>query len=97
MDANVSFIHTISPSLSSDPSFQVDTWLSQEGKLEHLHSSEACKMTHILRLGSSYLRSCEATLIWSLLLSTTSLNSFKLIMILRNKWNNPLAPTLSCT
>ncbi|KAL2475631.1 Protein of unknown function (DUF760) [Abeliophyllum distichum] len=43
MDANVSFIPTIVPS-SSDNSGRVDTWPTQEGKLESLHSPEAYEM-----------------------------------------------------
>lgn len=43
MDANVSLIPTISSS-SSDSSDRVDTWPSQDGKLEQLHSPEAYEM-----------------------------------------------------
>ncbi|OVA19159.1 Protein of unknown function DUF760 [Macleaya cordata] len=43
MDANVSLIPTVAPS-SSDPSGRVDSWPSQEEKLEQLHSSEAFEM-----------------------------------------------------
>ncbi|XP_022894703.1 UV-B-induced protein At3g17800, chloroplastic-like [Olea europaea var. sylvestris] len=42
MDANVSLIPTLIP--SSDNSGRVDTWPSQEGKFESLHSPEACEM-----------------------------------------------------
>ncbi|OMO96150.1 hypothetical protein CCACVL1_05060 [Corchorus capsularis] len=43
MDANVSLVPAISPS-STDPSGRVDTWSSQEEKLEQLHSPEAYEM-----------------------------------------------------
>ncbi|KAL2553514.1 hypothetical protein Fot_07133 [Forsythia ovata] len=43
MDANVSLIPTIVPS-SSENSGRVDTWPTQEGKLESLHSPEAYEM-----------------------------------------------------
>ncbi|XAR49485.1 hypothetical protein NMG60_11032708 [Bertholletia excelsa] len=43
MEANVSLLPAITPS-SSNPSGQVDTWPSQEEKLERLHSSEAYEM-----------------------------------------------------
>ncbi|XWS50871.1 hypothetical protein CRYUN_Cryun12cG0126800 [Craigia yunnanensis] len=43
MDANVSLVPAITPS-STDPSGRVDTWPSQEDKLEQLHSSEAYEM-----------------------------------------------------
>ncbi|XP_022897204.1 UV-B-induced protein At3g17800, chloroplastic-like [Olea europaea var. sylvestris] len=42
MDANVSLVPTIVP--STDNSGRVDTWPSQEGKLESLHSPEAYEM-----------------------------------------------------
>ncbi|KAL8139744.1 hypothetical protein V2J09_005765 [Rumex salicifolius] len=46
MDAKVSLVPTVSSSSSSssDPSNRVDTWPSQEDKLERLHSSEAFEM-----------------------------------------------------
>lgn len=40
MDANISLI----PSLSPNPSGQVDSWPSEDGKLEELHSPEAYEM-----------------------------------------------------
>ncbi|KAI4352075.1 hypothetical protein L6164_006361 [Bauhinia variegata] len=40
VDANVSLV----PSITPDPSGRVDSWPSDEGKLEHLHSSEAYEM-----------------------------------------------------
>ena len=43
MDANVSLVPAITPS-STDPSGRVDTWPSQEDKLEQLHSPEAYEM-----------------------------------------------------
>ncbi|KAF3658185.1 putative purple acid phosphatase 17-like [Capsicum annuum] len=43
MDANVSLVPAISPS-SSEPSGRVDTWPSQDDKLEGLHSPEANEM-----------------------------------------------------
>lgn len=43
MDANVSLIPTVATS-SSDPSGRIDSWPSQEEKLEQLHSSEAFEM-----------------------------------------------------
>ncbi|KAF8389683.1 hypothetical protein HHK36_024202 [Tetracentron sinense] len=43
MDADVPLIPTITPA-SSDPSGRVDTWPSQEEKLEQLHSPEAYEM-----------------------------------------------------
>jgi hypothetical protein len=43
MDANVSLIPTIGPS-STESSGQVDTWPSQDEKLEQLHSPEAYEM-----------------------------------------------------
>lgn len=43
MDANVSLIPSIAPS-SSDAAGQVDTWPSQDEKLEQLHSPEAYEM-----------------------------------------------------
>ncbi|XP_052182175.1 UV-B-induced protein At3g17800, chloroplastic isoform X2 [Diospyros lotus] len=43
MDANVSLTPAISPS-SSDPSGRVDTWPSNDEKLEQLHSPEAYEM-----------------------------------------------------
>ncbi|KAL3374234.1 hypothetical protein AABB24_005945 [Solanum stoloniferum] len=43
MDANVSLVPAISPS-SSEPSGRIDTWPSQDDKLEHLHSPEANEM-----------------------------------------------------
>ncbi|KAK4486184.1 hypothetical protein RD792_008853 [Penstemon davidsonii] len=44
MDANVPLIPTITPSASPKNSGRVDTWPSQEEKLEGLHSSEAYEM-----------------------------------------------------
>ncbi|CAN6717372.1 unnamed protein product [Malus baccata var. baccata] len=43
MDANVSLVPAISPT-ASDPSGQVDSWPSQDEKLEQLHSPEAYEM-----------------------------------------------------
>ncbi|PON96792.1 hypothetical protein TorRG33x02_074960 [Trema orientale] len=43
MDANVSLVPSIVPS-ASDPSVQVDSWPSQDEKLEQLHSPEAYEM-----------------------------------------------------
>lgn len=43
MDASVSLIPTIAPT-SSDPSGRVDTWPSQDEKLEQLHSPESYEM-----------------------------------------------------
>ncbi|XVF09383.1 hypothetical protein REPUB_Repub07fG0088100 [Reevesia pubescens] len=43
MDANVSLVPAITPS-STDPPGRVDTWPSQEDRLEQLHSPEAYEM-----------------------------------------------------
>lgn len=43
MDANVSLVPAISPS-SSEPSGRIDTWPSQDDKLESIHSPEANEM-----------------------------------------------------
>ncbi|KAE8705346.1 hypothetical protein F3Y22_tig00110429pilonHSYRG00785 [Hibiscus syriacus] len=43
MDANISLVPAITSS-SADPSGRVDTWPSQEDKLEQLHSDEAYEM-----------------------------------------------------
>ncbi|GFZ07645.1 alanine-tRNA ligase, putative [Actinidia rufa] len=44
MDANVSLVPAIAPPSSSDPSGRVDTWPSEDEKLERLHSPEAYEM-----------------------------------------------------
>uniref|UniRef100_A0A2P2KN88 Uncharacterized protein n=1 Tax=Rhizophora mucronata TaxID=61149 RepID=A0A2P2KN88_RHIMU len=44
MDANVSLTPNVAPT-TTDPSGRVDTWPSQEDKLERLHSPEAYEMT----------------------------------------------------
>ncbi|CAH2036114.1 unnamed protein product [Thlaspi arvense] len=44
MDANVSLVPSISSSSSTDPSGRVDTWPTQDGELEQLHSPEVYEM-----------------------------------------------------
>ncbi|XP_065849436.1 UV-B-induced protein At3g17800, chloroplastic isoform X2 [Euphorbia lathyris] len=44
MDADVSLVPSIAPSSSANPSGQVDTWPTQDKKLEQLHSPEAYEM-----------------------------------------------------
>ncbi|KAM6568067.1 hypothetical protein CsatB_016052 [Cannabis sativa] len=44
MDASVSLVPSIIPSSASDSSSQVDSWPSQDEKLEQLHSPEAYEM-----------------------------------------------------
>lgn len=44
MDADVSLVPSIAPPSASDPSGRVDSWPSQDEKLERLHSPEAYEM-----------------------------------------------------